>query len=72
MLSNCVVDGTKIRPISVQVIVNYIYYVELHVSTYLRSSSGPPLVFKAYWGRNEHYVKSTENTMKFVNVIKNC
>jgi len=54
MLSNCVVDSTKVRPISVQVTVNYIYYVELHVSTFLMSPSGPRLAFRAYWERNEH------------------
>jgi hypothetical protein len=32
------------------------YYTELHVSTYLRSSSGSQLVFKTHWVRNIDYV----------------
>ena len=36
--------------------LNCIYYIELHVSTYLRSPSGLQLLFKTYWERNVHYV----------------
>ena len=44
----CVVNSNKIKPISVQTQINSIYYIELHVSTYLRSSSGSQLVIKTY------------------------
>jgi hypothetical protein len=36
----------KIKSVSVQTQLNSIYYIELHVSTYLRSSSGSQLVLK--------------------------
>jgi hypothetical protein len=35
---------------------NSIYYIELHVSTYLRPSSGSQLVFTTHWGRNIFFV----------------
>jgi hypothetical protein len=38
--------GTKIKSISVQKQLNSMYYIELHVLTYLRSSSGSQLLFK--------------------------
>jgi hypothetical protein len=38
----------KIKSISVKTQLNSIYYIELHVSTYLRLSSGSQLVFKIY------------------------
>jgi hypothetical protein len=46
------VINTEIKSISVQTQLNSIYYTELHVSTYFRSSSGSQLVFKTYI----HYV----------------
>jgi hypothetical protein len=36
----------KIKSVSVQTQLNSIYYIELHDSTYLRSSSGTHLVLK--------------------------
>jgi hypothetical protein len=38
----------KIKSLSVQTQVDSIYYVELHFSTYLRSSRGSKVVFKTY------------------------
>jgi hypothetical protein len=43
---------TEIKSKSVHTQVNFIYYTELRVSTYLRSSSGSQFVFKTYWRRN--------------------
>jgi hypothetical protein len=40
--------STKIKSISLQIQLNFISYIELHVSTYLRTSSGSQLVFKTY------------------------
>jgi hypothetical protein len=39
---------TKIMPISVEPQLNSIYFIELHVSTYFRSSSGSQFFFKTY------------------------
>ena len=41
----------KIKSISVQTQLNYIYYRELHVPTYLRSSWSSQLVFKTHRGK---------------------
>jgi hypothetical protein len=38
----------KIKPVSDQTQLKSIYFIELHVSTYFRPSSGSELVFKAY------------------------
>lgn len=46
MSSRCVVNSIKIKQTPVQTELNSIYYRELHVSTYLRPSSGSQLVFK--------------------------
>jgi hypothetical protein len=37
-------NGIKIQSISVQTQLDSIYYIELHVSTYLRSSSGSQFI----------------------------
>ena len=37
--SRCVVNSKKIEPISVQKQLNSIYYTEIHVSNYFKSSS---------------------------------
>jgi len=56
MSFRCIVICTKMKSISVQTQPNSICYVELHVSTYIWSSSASQLVFKIYWGRNTRYV----------------
>jgi hypothetical protein len=59
----CVVNTTRIKSISVQTQLNSIYYIVLHVSTYLRSSSGSQLVFKTCSG-------STHNIYFFLKKFK--
>jgi len=45
MSSRCVVISIKIKSVSVQTPLKTVYYIELHVSIYIRSSSGSRLVF---------------------------
>jgi len=46
MSSHCVVNNTEIKSVPVQTQLNSINVIELHVLTYLISSSGWHLVFK--------------------------
>jgi hypothetical protein len=48
--SSCKVPdiSTKIRAVRVQTQLDSVYYIELHVSTYLRSSSGSQVVIKTH------------------------
>jgi hypothetical protein len=49
-----IVQKTKSVPVRTQ--LNSVYYIDLHVSAYLKSSSVPQLVLKTYGGRNVHQV----------------
>jgi hypothetical protein len=49
----------KIKTVSVQTQLNSIYFIEVHISTYLRSSLASQLVFKAYW--EETYIMYLHN-----------
>jgi len=48
MSFRCVVNSTNIKLMSVTTHLNSIYYTELHVSTYVRSTSGSQFVYKTY------------------------
>jgi hypothetical protein len=58
----------KIKSISVQTQLSSIYYIKLHVSTYVRSLSGSQLVFRTCWRRNVYYVSPSNiyNTTKHI------
>jgi hypothetical protein len=48
--------SATIKSVSVQTQLHSIYYIEPHVSAYLRPSSGSQLVSKTYQGRYIRYV----------------
>ena len=56
----------KIKSVSVQTQLNSIYYIKLHVSTYLRSSSGSQLVFETHLSP-----KNTTIIITIVKILKN-
>jgi hypothetical protein len=59
----------NIKSVSVRTQLNYIYYTELHVSTYLRLSSGSQLVFKTYWGRSLYHVSNYNTKLKLLKLL---
>ena len=71
MSLSCTADTTKIKSIYSQTQPNAIYYIELHVSTYLKPSSVLQIVFKTFWGRTIHFVSPLDliNIIKVVNVL---
>jgi hypothetical protein len=53
---------TKMKSISVRTQLDSIYCIQLHVSTYLRSSSGPIFVIVTLWDENV-MAMNVENTV---------